>query len=169
MENNSTKSGKNSKANRKADALTEQAWRKFVAIIKQRGARITRTRRTVFQHALARRDHFRADELADQLARGPQRVSRGTIYRTLALMEEAGFLRPIRDSDVHRHYERSYGHHHHEHMVCDKCGAFIEFRAPEIAQAIREHCRQRRFQERQHRVVIFGTCKKCAPKKQQEK
>jgi Fur family ferric uptake transcriptional regulator len=158
-----------SKSTGRANALTEQAWRKFVALIKQRGARVTRSRRIVFEHALARSDHFRADELADELSHGPRRVSRGTIYRTLALMEEAGFVRPIRDSDVHCHYERSYGHRHHEHMVCDKCGEFLEFRAPEITKAIREHCRKRRFEERQHRVVIFGTCKKCAAKKKREK
>ena len=165
MKTNRMSTGQNAKTN----TLTQQAWRKFVEIIKQRGARVTRTRRTVFQHALERRDHFRADELAAELASGPQRVSRGTIYRTLTLMEEAGFVRPIRDSDVHCHYERSYGHRHHEHMVCDQCGSFIEFRAPEIAQAIHKHCRKQRFQQRQHRVVIFGVCQKCAKQQKRKK
>ena len=146
------------------DAIAARAWQEFVTCLKKDDARITRARKTVFDLVMSRHDHFRADDLAAELARGPGRVSRGTIYRTLALMVEAGFVRAVRDSDTHFHYEHVYGHRRHEHMVCKQCGLFIEFLAPEISDAIEHRCRQQGFIEHNHRVTIFGVCKTCAQK-----
>ncbi len=111
---------------------------------------------------MARHDHFRADDLAAQLLRDPHGVSRATIYRALALMVEAGLVRAVRDSDRHCHYEHVFGQARHEHMVCDGCGAFIEFSASEILRAIRKYCREQGFEARTHRVSIFGVCSACA-------
>jgi Fur family transcriptional regulator, ferric uptake regulator len=146
------------------DAPTSRAWDEFVKHIKKDDARITRARKTVFDLVMSRHDHFRADDLAAELARGPARVSRGTIYRTLALMVQTGFVREVRDSDTHVHYEHIYGHHRHEHMVCETCGLFIEFLAPEISESIEMRCQQQGFIEHNHRVTVFGICKTCAQK-----
>ncbi|MBN2710822.1 MAG: transcriptional repressor [Planctomycetes bacterium] len=111
--------------------------------------------------ALKREDHFRADDIAAVLARGTDRVSRGTVYRTLALMVETGMLRQTRDSDTHVHYERVWGHPHHEHMICDCCGAFIEFSDDKITKYLEHECKSINFKERTHRIVIFGVCEDC--------
>src|SRR6056297_2833772 len=101
----------------RSDNPTERAWNAFVDFLRQHGARVTHARRMVLEQAMSRKDHFRADDLAGDLAAGPSRVSRGTIYRTLALMVEAGLVREIRDGDVHAHYEWVFGRPEHEHMV----------------------------------------------------
>jgi Fur family ferric uptake transcriptional regulator len=138
-----------------------EAWAEFRVFLKQREERVTEPRRIVLEKALTRRDHFRADELVSQLARGAQRVSRGTVYRTLGLLVQAGMIREIRDSDMHVHYEPSFGRQHHEHMVCDRCGRFIEFRDAEIGVHIDQACRTHTFRQRTHRVVVFGLCRAC--------
>ena len=143
------------------------AWAEVVAFLRRKGARVTQARRAVFDAAMSRHDHFRADELASELVHGPNRVSRGTIYRTLALLVEAGFVRAIRDSDMHYHYEHVYGHSRHEHLICEVCGAFIEFRAPEIGDIIREQCGKHGFREISHRISVLGVCRLCAAKRKQ--
>ena len=140
------------------------AWVEFREFLRNRGERITQPRRIVLQGALTRGDHFRADELVADLAQGRRHVSRGTVYRTLALLVEAGLLRAIRDGDVHVHYEITFGREHHEHMVCDKCGAFTEFSDAGINEQLANACRKMNFQERTHRIMIFGLCEKCAEK-----
>lgn len=142
----------------------EQAWTEFKAYLKKVDARTTHARRIVFETVLRRDDHFRADDLAASLARGEDRVSRGTVYRTLALMNEAGFVRKIRDGDVHYHYEQVYGREHHEHMICNNCGRFIEFDTPEVSAMLRRRCEEFGFQEESHRVTVFGTCRECRQK-----
>lgn len=139
----------------------DEAWPLFVEFLKKKQARITQARKIVLTQVFSRHDHFCADDLAAELASGPNHVSRGTVYRTLALMEEAGFVRVIRDTDVHAHYEHTFRHPHHEHMICDQCGDFIEFSDDKIVQRILQDCKDQEFERRTHRIVVFGVCKKC--------
>jgi Fur family ferric uptake transcriptional regulator len=144
----------------------DEAWPLFVEFLRKRQARVTQARKIVLTQVFARHDHFCADDLAAELSSGPNHVSRGTVYRTLALMEEAGFVRVIRDTDVHAHYEHTFNHPNHEHMICDTCGDFIEFTDDSLDRLIAEACKQHRFEERTHRIVVFGVCEKC---REQEK
>ena len=139
-----------------------EAWPLFVEFLKKKEARITQARKIVLTQVFLRHDHFCADDLAAELASGMNHVSRGTVYRTLALMEEAGLVRVIRDTDVHAHYEHTFNHPHHEHMICDQCGQFIEFSDDRIAEIVRDSCQKMDFSERTHRIVVFGTCAICA-------
>ena len=140
----------------------EEAWPLFVDFLKKKDARVTQARKIVLTQVFSRHDHFCADDLAAELSSGMNHVSRGTVYRTLALMEEAGLVRVIRDTDVHAHYEHTFNHPHHEHMICDKCGQFIEFSDEKIMVLLNEACAEHKFTERTHRIVVFGTCEQCA-------
>jgi Fur family ferric uptake transcriptional regulator len=139
----------------------EEAWPLFVEFLKKKEARITQARKIVLTQVFSRHDHFCADDLAAELSCGVNHVSRGTVYRTLALMEEAGLVRVIRDTDVHAHYEHTFNHPHHEHMICDHCGQFIEFCDEGIMELIEKSCKEHHFAERTHRIVVFGTCEQC--------
>jgi len=139
------------------DDSVEKAWPLFVDFLKGRASRITQARRIVFECVFARHDHFRADDLAAELTSGPDHVSRGTVYRTLNLMTDAGFVQKIRDQDVHAHYEHIYGHGRHHHLICDNTGEFIEFSSKVLDEEIARICKANGFKERSHRTVVFGT------------
>jgi Fur family transcriptional regulator, ferric uptake regulator len=143
----------------------EEAWPLFVDFLKKKEARVTQARKIILTQVFSRHDHFCADDLAAELSSGMNHVSRGTVYRTLALMEEAGLVRVIRDTDVHAHYEHTFNHPHHEHMICDTCGQFIEFSDDRITALVEEACERHHFAERTHRIVVFGTCEQCMQKK----
>ena len=142
----------------------DEAWPLFVEFLKKKQARVTQARKIVLTQVFSRHDHFCADDLAAELTSGPNHVSRGTVYRTLALMEEAGFVRVIRDTDVHAHYEHTFNHPPHEHMICDQCGEFIEFSNDTLSELITQASQQEKFKERTHRIVVFGVCAKCQKK-----
>lgn len=139
------------------DTSANEAWPLFVEFLKKKDSRITQARRIVFGRVFARHDHFRADDLAAELASGPDHVSRGTVYRTLDLMTEAGFVQKIRDQDVHAHYEHIYGHGRHHHLICENTGEFIEFSSKVISDEIDRICKKHHFKQRFHRLVVFGT------------
>ena len=139
----------------------EQAWELFVAHIRSREGRVTPARRLVFDAVFSRHDHFLADDLADIVCRGRTGISRATIYNTLALLVETGMVQAVRDSDVHTHYEHIAGHPEHDHMICDRCGAFLEFHDDRINDVLAELSRRQGFQPRCHQIAIFGLCAKC--------
>lgn len=143
-------------------AEVASAWADFERFLKERCCRITRTRRYVLEHVLSRRDHFTADQVADEMGSGRRRVSRATVYNTLALMAKSGVVRAVRDCDTHVHYEHVYNRRHHEHMICERCGCFVEFDAGEIERSMAAACRAEGFRMRAHQVTVFGVCERCA-------
>jgi Fur family transcriptional regulator, ferric uptake regulator len=147
----------NHSENAAPDTSMEEAWPFFVEFLKDKASRITQARRIVFEHVFARHDHFRADDLAAELASGANHVSRGTVYRTLDLMTEAGLVQKIRDQDVHAHYEHIYGHGRHHHLICEDTGEFIEFASQELTDEIERICKKNNFKPRLSRLVVFGT------------
>lgn len=146
------------------ESETNEAWGKFVDFLKARGDRVTQARRIVFEKVFLRHDHFCADDLAADLAVGQNHVSRGTVYRTLDLMVESGFVSKIRDSDVHAHYEHTYGHPRHDHLICNKCGRFIEFTNAAVPEEISRVCAEHHFEQNHYRLVVFGICSDCVAK-----
>lgn len=142
-------------------ARVGEAWEKFLARLTASGQRVTATRHIVFARVCELAAHFRADELAAELARGPNRVSRGSVYRTLAILVEAGLVREVRDWHRHVYYERAFGCPRHEHMICDHCGRFVEFSDPEMEARIEAVCKTNGFAKRMYRFVVFGTCDQC--------
>lgn len=139
------------------DRSAEEAWPLFIDFLKQKSSRVTQARRIVFDRVFARHDHFRADDLAAELASGPDHVSRGTVYRTLDLMTESGFVQKIRDQDVHAHYEHIFGHGRHHHLICEDTGEFIEFTSQVLVDEIDRVCKAHNFKQRLSRIVVFGT------------
>ena len=140
------------------------AWKVFSEYLREHDHRVTRTRRFVVEHVMGRDDHFRADEVAVALATGEDRVSRATVYKTLALMLRVGLVRGIRDGDVHTHYEAIHEGTEHAHMICDRCGCFIEFRPECLGNAVERHAEDEAFEPRTHSLVVFGRCAECAAK-----
>ncbi len=155
MSSNSKQNGL--EAHQGQDTTAEEAWPMFVEFLKSKASRITQARRIVFDRVFARHDHFRADDLTAELSSGSDYVSRGTVYRTLDLMTEAGLVQKIRDQDVHAHYEHIYGHGRHHHLICENTGEFIEFSNKVISDEIDCICKKHHFNQRFHRVVVFGT------------
>ena len=53
-------------------------------------------------------------------------VGYATIYRTLRLLCQSGLCRELKFEDGTTRYEHLYGHEHHDHLICIRCGRFVE-------------------------------------------
>ena len=51
----------------------------------------------------------------------------------------------------------------HDHMVCDRCGRYIECRDAGIEARIEDICKTNGFSKRIYRLVVFGICEQCEP------
>ncbi|HZL99426.1 MAG TPA: Fur family transcriptional regulator [Planctomycetota bacterium] len=139
------------------------------AFLRTRGLRLTRQRLAVLDAIYATHKHLTADELYEALQRHERtarlRISRATVYRTLALFCEGGFVQAL---DVGRDrgtlYEHTLGHQHHDHMICLDCGRIIEFSDELLERAQEAAVRRTGFHSTSHRLNVFGSCARCAGK-----
>jgi len=141
--------------------VAEPAEEKFAEYLELRGLRQTRERRDLVRHIFSYHDHFTADTLEADVRQKKIGVSRPTIYRTLALLVEAGMLRKLRFGDRDA-YEHDYGYPEHDHLYCTKCQKIIEFHNEELVELRERLSREHGFQANSHRLVITGLCESCA-------
>jgi Fur family ferric uptake transcriptional regulator len=142
----------------------------FERFLRTRGLRLTRQRAEILRAIYATHRHVTAEQLYDLLHRsgkgGELDISRATVYRTLSLLAEGGFVNAL---DVGREsgtlYEHALGHVHHDHLICLQCGSIGEFSDERLEAVQEEAVRRQGFLASSHRLNVFGTCAKCARKR----
>ena len=132
---------------------------------RQQGCRWTAQREEIVRAAFATHDHFTADELLALSRKADPRVSRATVYRTLAALESSGFVEGLDTGDGGRRFEHVLGHEHHDHMVCTRCGAIVEFHDPEIEARQEQAAKKLGFSVERHSLRLYGCCRACRQKR----
>ncbi len=133
----------------------------FRRVLRKRGLRYTRERKEILREVLATHDHLDALQIHERLHARNARVSKATVYRTVALLRESRILREVFHSPQGARYEHVYGHEHHEHMICVACGWVIEFSSPDLERIQDRACREKRFEPIRHHLEILGYCNAC--------
>lgn len=105
--------------------------------------------------------HFDADNIIAYLKKLNHKISRASVYRTIPLLVEAGIINESLQRDGRTVYEYGPEKHHHDHMICVKCGSLIEFSDPMIEKHQEEICRKHKFEMTGHKLEIKGVCEKC--------
>ncbi len=137
----------------------------FRDYLEQNQLKYTPERKVILREIFSLHNHFEADELYFSLRqKGRKRISRATVYRTLPLLEKSGLIRKVVFIDKHTHYELAYGHMHHEHLICIKCGNVLEFYKKSLEDSLEEVARENAFEPIGHKLEITGYCKKCSKK-----
>jgi len=141
--------------------VLDTALRRFRAYLSSGGLRLTGQRRRVLEAVLRQTEHFDADYLYEVLREEGQRASRSTVYRTLHHLRECGLVREMAHPRGRATYEPVLGREHHDHMLCVRCGAVLEFVDERIEALQKSVCRRYGFRALDHRMSIRGLCKKC--------
>ncbi len=128
--------------------------------------RLTKQRLEILRLIYATHKHVSAEELYDRLhgdgRASALRISRATVYRTLSLMAEGGFVQALEiGRDRGTLYEHTLGHEHHDHMICIECGRIIEFHDDELEQVQARAIKRQGFREVSHRLNVWGVCARC--------
>jgi len=134
---------------------------RFERFLAQRHLRMTTARREVLDAVFSTHEHFDADQLLLLLRERRSRVSKATVYRTLALLVESGLVREMTFGDRGHVFEHVVGHEHHDHMICTRCGRTIEFTDEQIEQLQQRVCDRMKFTSTHHILKIFGLCSRC--------
>jgi Fur family ferric uptake transcriptional regulator len=85
-------------------------------------------------------------------------VSRATVYRTLSMLEEAGFVASLDTGENGRRFEHVLGHDQHDHMVCEECGRIVEFVEPELERMREAVARKHGFRIVSQTLKLLVAC-----------
>lgn len=133
----------------------------FISKLKTKNLKITEERLKVFHEVFSRHDHFDVETIVAKMFNEHVGVSRATVYRTIELLLEFGFIERLVLSDGAVRYEHILGHSNHEHLICESCGTITEVRIPEIERIQREVSEQNYFTPIRRAFNIYGICRKC--------
>jgi len=118
--------------------------------------KFTPERAMILDAALRHDGLFEPDELVAQLKELTHRVSRATVYRTLAHLQDAGILKQVFFDNKQSYYEVIAGRQVHDYLICVATGKVIEFNSDKLKQLRDEICRQHGFAPLSHRFQILG-------------
>lgn len=142
-----------------SQARRETRW---VGMLRSVGLKATSTRLEVIGVLEEKREALTAKQIYRHISRRERGPGLATIYRTLSVLTEAGYL-DIFSSEGEQAY-RICGPGHHHHLVCRSCGSVEEEEAPEIERWVARIARRRRFTVTDHLAEIYGYCSSCHSK-----
>ncbi len=106
--------------------------------------------------------HLSAEEVHAQLLQSKCRVSLATIYRTLRLLVEMGFLNELELSEGgHRFELLSLDKPDHHHLICIRCGRTEEFESNQVVQAGRIAADKLGFKLIESTLNVRAICPSC--------
>ena len=129
-------------------------------LLKTKGIRLTEQRQLVVRRAVAFL-HFTAEELVKDVRAIDPQVARGTVYRTLALLHDAGVVEKHDFRYGPPNYEVTFAKAHHDHLMCVQCGEIIEFQEPRVERIQDEVVRRYGYQLLSHTHKLYGLCRSC--------
>lgn len=129
--------------------------------LRQAGCRVTEPRRAIAR-ILAQSDSWLRPEEIHQRARDLYpRLGLVTVYRTLSLFEQLGFVRRIHLEDGCHGYASSELAHGH-HLVCRNCQQAVEFGGLDgLAPQLDQLAQRTGFIIEDHMLELLGLCPQC--------
>ena len=108
--------------------------------------------------------HLSAEDVYKALLDIGEDVGLATVYRVLTQFETAGLV-------IRHHFENGLSvfelneGHHHDHLLCVKCGQIVEFIDDTIEKRQHSIATKHGFEITDHCLYIYGICPKCQKKK----
>jgi len=133
----------------------------FEDYLKVKNLKNSQQRKEILYIFLNTEKHLTANELYRLVQKKYPAIGYATIYRTLKLLCECGLCRELKFEDGTTRYEHLYGHKHHDHLICIKCGRVVEVVDSQIESLQEKLFRQYGFYPQRHRMELYGICKKC--------
>jgi len=141
--------------------MKEEVFDSFKEALQSENLKLTPQRQKIFTAIADTNQHWEVDDLMFQFREENDRISRATIYRTLDILVDYGFVRKVDFGEGRCRYEYVRGKKYHDHMICEECGEVFEFMDENLRQHQDRICEIVGFQPSKHVVQIYGLCSKC--------
>ena len=104
--------------------------------------------------------HMSAEDVYKAMLEQGEEIGLATIYRVLTQFESAGLVTRHHFEGGHSVFELDQGHHH-DHILCVKCGKVDEFLDETIEERQKLIAREKGYTITDHSLYIYGVCPDC--------
>jgi Fur family ferric uptake transcriptional regulator len=129
--------------------------------LKEQGLRMTPQRQLILDVVASMRGHISVDQVYRQVAARFSDVNITTVYRTLEVLEERGFVRHTHFHDSRSQYERT-DQPAHQHLVCKACGRDQEMDLSVLEPLAADLRARYGFVADLSHTAIVGVCETCS-------
>ncbi len=128
--------------------------------LKRAGLKVTLSRMKILE-LLENSDkrHMSAEDIYKALMDVGKEIGLATIYRVLTQFEAAGLVIRHHFESGQAVFELERGHHH-DHLICVKCGKIVEFVDQSIEAKQEQIAEENGFKISDHSLIIYGVCSK---------
>jgi len=134
----------------------------FRRALKEKSLKSTAQRDDIANVFFASHRHISIDDLYREVRKVNPRVGYATVYRTIKLLKECGLADEQHFADGQTRYENAEtGEHHHDHVICDRCGRIVEFTDDGLERLQEDIATRLGFVLARHRLELYGICRDC--------
>jgi Fur family ferric uptake transcriptional regulator len=141
--------------------MSEEIIKEFKEFIKKKGLKYTPEREAILREILKIDDHFDVEELYLRFKQKGSKISKASIYRTLPLLIEGGFIQEVYKQEGHSHYEVTLNKMPHIHFICISCKRVDEVIDDRLVELIKEHEEKKGYKLLTYHLEVFGLCPEC--------
>ncbi len=129
--------------------------------LREHRRKLTRPRQAILDIIAAADHHLTPAEIHKRARKKYPHLGLVTVYRTLELLTELGYVQRVHFNDgCHSYIAAARGHTHH--LVCSNCGKAQEFENCELEPLIAKLQRKTGFEINVHMLELMGRCPACA-------
>lgn len=118
----------------------------------------------IIDYFLKQDKHYSVEELYNNIKNRMPGIGYSTVYRALKLLVSRGLAAERNFEKGLTRFEPVHKEGHHDHLVCIRCGAIIEFTNPAIEKIQNKIAKEYKFTVTDHKLEIYGLCQKCKKK-----
>ncbi len=128
---------------------------------RQRGLRLTPTRRRVLELIVQADGPVKAYELLDQLKSEQPRAAPPTVYRALDFLLDNHFIHRLESLNAFVCCFHPSESHHGQFLICDGCQSVTEMHDTTLSGQLKLAAEHERFHPTRQVLEIYGLCADC--------
>ena len=129
--------------------------------LRQRGFRLTRQRLAVLKNLQVSHNYMTPAAIFEKVRDEVNDIGLVTIYRTLEMLNQAGYICRLNLADGTMSYLLRRPRHHHHHLVCSGCGLVVDFDFCNLKQIQQKVAGETGFRIDSHIFELHGMCPDC--------
>ena len=122
--------------------------------------RTTNQRQVIFEYVKdTSLSHPTAEIIFQAVRKKLPRISFGTVYRNLLVLESQGLIIPLYYAKDHVRYDAIMDNHYH--YVCEHCDKVENISQEELLELNQQVAKRHKLNINYHRIYFYGLCEDC--------